>query len=70
MTANIIFFFGMYNCIISSSFGDTFCFSEWISMEFYKKVQYDKRKVGIDFRGYHTNSVGVRGKQGPKTLIL
>ena len=33
-------------------------------MKFYLKVQYHKRKVGIDFGGYGTNSLESKGQKG------
>ena len=39
-------------------------------MKFYHKVQYHKRKVGMDFRGYGTNSNELGAKKGPKISIF
>lgn len=36
---------------------------EWISLKFYHKVPYYKRKNGIDFWGYNLNCVGSIGQR-------
>ena len=43
---------------------NNFSLSEWISMKFLKKVQYHKKKVGIDFWDSGTNLLGIKGPKG------
>ena len=50
---------------------NNFSSSEWISMKFNKKVQYNKRKVGINFGDDGPNRFGIRGpKQAFSTFRI
>ena len=70
MNANNDFLGGLYNAMMSlTSSENTLCFRTITlvkvngSLKFYKNVQYHKSKVGIEFGGYGTNSLGIRGQK-------